>query len=48
MTRLVAVGGGTVMTVGLLAFGWNWVRETRSALAYRRRELEPWERANGK
>ena len=44
LTRLVAVGGGTAMAVGLLAFGWNWDCETRSALAYRRRELEPWER----
>ena len=33
------------MAVGLLAFGWNWVRETRAALSYRRRELTPWERA---
>ena len=45
MTRLVAVGGGTAMAVGLLVFGWNWLRETRAALAYSRREMEPWERA---
>ena len=46
MTRLVAVGGGTAMAVGLLVFGWNWLRETRAALAYSRRELEPRERAD--
>ena len=33
------------MAVGLLVFGWNWLRETRAALAYSRREMEPWERA---
>ncbi len=33
------------MVVGLLAFGWNWLRDTRSALAYSRRELNPWEQA---
>ena len=45
MSRLVAVGGSAAMAVGLLIFGWNWLRETPAALAYRRRELEPWERA---
>ena len=44
-TRTAAVGGETALAIGLLVFGWNWVRDTRAALAYRRRELTPWERA---
>ena len=33
------------LAIGLAVFSWNWVRDTRAALAYSRRELQPWERA---
>jgi len=44
-TRTAAVVGGVALAIGLVVFGWNWVCDTRAALAYSRRELQPWERA---